>query len=246
MKLLRFVDVGDTHGNQIDPVLEEKFFAWLKDWKPQIRIHGGDVYDFAALRKKASESERQTAIAPDYEAGNDFLKRLFDGGEARFFTRGNHDERIFDAAQEGRDAALTHYASKIVTEIGVLMRKLKTTMLPYHVKNGVLDYHGLRTIHGYAAGVTSARKFATVYGTCLYNHTHSMDVCPVERWPEPAVAYGSGCLMKPHQNFNRSQIATLRHENGWLYGYTDGTRATVFQARYKDGRVIATDGLKIF
>ncbi len=245
MKLRRFVDVGDNHGDAADLDLQEKFFEWLKDWKPQIRIHGGDNWNFSALRKKASEQERTIAIAPDYEAGNDFLKRLFDGGEDKYFTRGNHDERIYDARAH-RDAALSHYAGKVVTEIGVLTHKLRATVLPYHVKNGVLDVDGLRTIHGYSAGVGAARKFALVYGTCAYHHTHSLDVSPAERWPETAVAYGSGCLMVPEQDFNRAQVATLRHEQGWLYGFTDGRRATYFQARYKDGRVYAASETKAY
>jgi hypothetical protein len=245
-KLLRFVDGGDTHGDEIDPELESKFFEFVKDFKPHIRIHGGDAWNFAALRKKATDAERTTAIAPDYEAGNDFLKRFFDGGEQRYFTRGNHDERIYDVAHNATDAALRHYASKMTTEVGVLMRRLRATMLPYHVKDGVLDVEGIRAIHGYAAGVGAARKFAQVFGTCAFHHTHSMDIAPVEHWPEPHIAYGSGCLMKPQQHFNRSQIATLRHEQGWLYGYTDGTRATYFQARYKDGRVYAAENIKAY
>lgn len=250
MALLTFCQVGDNHGSEIEPGMEKAFFEWLKDFKPKLRIHCGDAWNFAALRKKASPDEKAQAIAPDYEAGCDFLKRYFDRSIGMFgegyLTLGNHDKRIFDLAQTTTDAALAHYAVKMVTEIGVLTRKLKVQTRPYDSRLGVLDVHGLRTIHGYAAGIGAARRFAFIYGTCAFGHTHSMDVCPAERWPEPAIAYGTGCLCKIDQPYNATQPGKLRHENGWLYGFTDGKRATYFQAKYKDGRVYVAENVKAY
>lgn len=245
-RLLRFVKVGDNHGDEQEEALVGKFFEWLKDFRPQIRIHTGDARNYAALRKKATEEERSQAIAPDHEAGGDFLARLFDGGEENWFLRGNHDERIYDLAQTTRDAALAHYAQTLVQEIGFAMRKQKVRMLRYDSRLGVMDTQGLRSIHGYAAGVGSARKFASVYGTCSFGHTHSMDICPVEKWPEPAIAYGTGCMCKIDQAYNSKQIGKLRHENGWLYGVTDGRRATYFQARFKDGQIHVASDFKTY
>lgn len=246
MPLLRFVKVGDNHGGEQEDVLVEKFFEWLKDFRPQLRIHTGDAFNFAALRKKASPEDKAVAIAPDYEAGNDFMARLFDGGTEKYFLRGNHDERIYNQAETTTDAVLQHYASKMVTEIGVAARKRNVRMLPYDSSEGVLDVHGVRAIHGYAAGIGAARKFAFVYGSCSFGHTHAMDVCPVEHWPETAIAYGTGCMCKIRQPYNRTQVNTLRHENGWLYGFTDGTRATYYQAKFKDGRIHVASEFKTY
>lgn len=246
MSLETFAKIGDNHGNAINEDLAEKFFEWLKDFNPKIRIHCGDVFNFAALRKKATDAERAEAIAPDYGAGTDFLKRFFDGGNTRRILRGNHDERIYNLAHSTTDAALQHYAGKMVTEIGVLSNKLRAPMLPYDSRLGVLEINGLRTIHGYAAGIGAARKFAMIYGTCAYAHTHSMDICPVEKWPEVAVAHGTGCLCEIDQPYNSTQPGKLRHENGWLYGYTDGTRATYFQAKYKDGKIHVAENIKAY
>lgn len=246
MTATTFVIVGDNHGDECDEQLQEKFFEWLKDFKPKIRIHGGDNWNFAALRKKASPDDKAQAISPDYLAGNDFLKRLFDGGTTRMLLRGNHDERIFNLVHTTADATLQHYASKMVTEIEVLARRLKAAMKPYDSRLGVLDLEGIRSIHGYAAGVGAARKFAQVYGTCSFNHTHAMDICPVEHWPEPAVAYGTGCLLRIDQPYNSTQPGKLRHENGWLYGITNGTSATYFQARCKNGSVHVAETLRCY
>jgi predicted phosphodiesterase len=228
----RFVIVGDNHGDTAEEGLPEKFFEWLGDFRPQIRIHSGDNWNFAALRKKATQEEKTIAIAPDYEAGNDFIDRYFDGGELRVLLRGNHDERIYDLAETCTDAALKHLADKMTHEIGNRVAKRRVRMLKYDAKLGVLDVDGVRVLHGYAAGIGSARKFAFVYGTCAFGHTHSMDVCPVERWPRPSISHGTGCIQKIDQPYNSKQIGKLRHENGWLYGFTDGTSATYFQAKY--------------
>lgn len=241
-----FVIVGDNHGDTAEDGLPEKFFAWLADYKPKIRIHSGDAWNFPALRKKATAEEKTIAIAPDYEAGTDFISRLFDGGEERHFLRGNHDERLYRYAQDATDAALQHWASKMTSEIGYLVARRKTKMLPYDSRLGVLDTNGVRVLHGYAAGVGSARKFAFSYGTCAFGHTHAMDICPVERWPEPAIAHGTGCIQKIDQPYNSAQPAKLRHENGWLYGFTDGKRATYFQAKYIGGMVHVAETFKAY
>lgn len=241
-----FVIVGDNHGNEQNDKVAESFFAWLDDFKPSIVIHGGDNWNFAALRRKATEKERQEAIAPDIEAGHDFATRLFKHGKRRYLTRGNHDERIYSLVREATDARVGEFASRVVSDIDYLFRKLRVTVLPYDSRLGVLDVSGVRSIHGYAAGVGAARKFAQVYGTCAFNHTHSMDVAPAERWPEPAIAYGVGCICHIDQPYNSTQPGKLRHENGWAYGYTDGHTATYFQARCKNGKVYAAQTLKAY
>ena len=246
MKIQRFVIAGDNHGNCQNDVLVEKFFMWLDDFKPDIVIHGGDVRDYAALRKKASPEDRTIAIAPDYEAGTDFEKRLFSHGTKRILLRGNHDERIYNVHKETKDAALGHYASKLIHETEERYRKLKVRVYPYDSRNGVLNTDGITSIHGYAAGVGAARRFALIYGTCTYNHTHSMDIAVAEHWPEPSIAYGTGALLNLNQAYNSQQIAKLRHENGWIYGYTDGTSARYFQARFKHDIVYAAETIKIY
>lgn len=246
MKAQRFVVAGDNHGYEVDERLVEPFFEWMRDYNPEIVIHGGDVRNFAALRKKASPEERQTAIAPDYEAGTDFESRLFSFGKARFLLRGNHDERVFFLARDAKDAAVLEMATRLCREMEARWAKLRVKVLPYDSRLGVLEHEGIRVIHGYACGINSARRLGQIYGTCAFGHTHSMDIAPVERWPKPVIAYGTGCLCKIDQIYNQVTMGKLRHENGWLYGYTDGTTATYFQARFQGGRVYAAQAINCY
>lgn len=242
--LRRFVIVGDNHGDEVNVELEAIFFDWLADYAPHIAIHSGDNWNFAALRRKATPEEKQQSLAPDVEDGKDFINRLFAKAQRKFFTRGNHDERIFSLAREAKDAAVSMLAGKLTHEIAELLRNHGATWKPYDSRLGVLDVDGIRVIHGYAAGVGAARRFGAIYGTCAFGHTHSMDIAPVEKYPEVSVAHGTGCLCRIDQPYNSPQPGKLRHENGWLYGHTDGQRATYFQARYKDGKVYAAQTIK--
>jgi hypothetical protein len=245
-RVKRFVIVGDPHGDEAEKNMPDKLFEWMADFKPHIRIHAGDNWNFSALRAKATQEEKTKAIAPDYQAGNDFLRRMFDKGERKVFLRGNHDERLWRYTETVTDAVLKNWADKLTAEVRALVRKLGVQMLPYDSRAGVYDENGIRGIHGYAAGVGAARKFGMVYGTCFYAHTHSMDVCPVERWPEPAIAHGTGCVQHIDQGYNSTHIGKLRHENGWLYGVTDGKCATYFQAKYKNGSVYVAETIKAY
>ena len=96
MKHDRFVICADSHGDMVDPVASKALFAHIADWKPQIRIHLGDAFDFRNLRRGASDEEKAHSLQDDWDAGSDFLRKFFDGGKQNHFLRGNHDERLYD------------------------------------------------------------------------------------------------------------------------------------------------------
>lgn len=51
----RFIAGFDFHGDKQNKAACEVFFRFMKDWKPEIRVMGGDLFDFRPLRRKASE-----------------------------------------------------------------------------------------------------------------------------------------------------------------------------------------------
>ena len=64
----KFVFCSDVHGSEQDVKANKALFTFLGDYRPDIRVMGGDLFDFAALRKKASEEERRISIKEDFEA----------------------------------------------------------------------------------------------------------------------------------------------------------------------------------
>ena len=72
----RFIAGFDVHGDKQNKAACEVFFRFMKDWKPEIRVMGGDLFDFRPLRRKASEEEKRESMREDFEAGMGFLKRM--------------------------------------------------------------------------------------------------------------------------------------------------------------------------
>ena len=48
----RFVVAADSHGDQVDEETANALFAFCKDYKPTIRVHAGDAWDFRNLRNR--------------------------------------------------------------------------------------------------------------------------------------------------------------------------------------------------
>jgi len=211
MALETFVVFGDPHGDKVCQKAKGALLSFLADFKPRILVHGGDNWDFSHIRAKASPKDEDGSAVEDVAAGNEFFLQVMAFGKRKFFLRGNHDERLWDIRHNSMKSVIRDAADEGIKKIEGLVAQRKVTMLPYHSRDGILEVDGLKVLHGYAAGVGAARRFAQVYGSCAFAHTHSMDVAPVERWPEPSIAYGTGCLMVPEQAYNSRDCGKLRH-----------------------------------
>jgi predicted phosphodiesterase len=64
-KSKRFVVVADSHGDMLDPEVAKALFAFLEDWKPEIRVHAGDAWDFRNLRRGAHDDEKAASLVDD-------------------------------------------------------------------------------------------------------------------------------------------------------------------------------------
>jgi len=224
MKPLRFVIGADNHGDMIDPIAGEAILSFIKDYKPQVRIHLGDAFDFRNLRKGASDDEKAASLHDDWEMGYEFLRKFYDKGERNEFLRGNHDERIYDL-QSSAVGVIRDFAEDGCKKFDQLIKRCKATMLPYDSRLGVLRIGHLKAIHGYASGRNAGAVHARVYRHCFYGHTHAIDVTPVESDDGQKEARGIGCLCKTDMPYNSRMTAKLRHNNGWVSGviFENGT-----------------------
>jgi predicted phosphodiesterase len=241
-----FSIVSDTHGDEIDPVMETKFFDWLADYKPTIRIHAGDVFDFRALRNGASLEEKQQSMSSDLEAGLSFIKRYFKTGSEKWLLWGNHDDRLFELARAG-DGPLQDHAKNILKDINKVLNSLKVKTLPYDSRNGVLQIGHLKVIHGYHVGVGAAKQHATIYGNVMFGHVHSQDCCPVPSLHGPSLAMGIGCLCHIDMPYNKRHTNKLRHQQGWIYGvlFPNG-QYSAHQAKRVGDQIVAANSFKIY
>jgi predicted phosphodiesterase len=241
----RFVVVSDNHGDMADATATAALFSFIEDYKPEIRIHAGDNWDFRNLRKGASDDEKAASLEDDWDWGARFLERFFKGGTTKVFLRGNHDERLWDF-RESATGLLRDYAADGIKRVEALTRRLGVMMLPYDAELGIYELGKLTVLHGYHAGVGAARQHANIYGNTIFGHTHTIESAPVAS-REPAEARSIGCLCRRDMGYINRKTAKLRWAQGWAYGvlFNDGTYQ-LFQTRNIGGRFYAATQIKSY
>lgn len=242
MKLSSFVFATDLHGTHQDRSAVKALLKFCDQWKPDVKVFGGDLWDFAALRKGASEEEKRESLLQDYAEGLQFIRDF----RPQFYLRGNHCERLWDLAEADK-GVLSDCAIRMTQEIESEMKKIRCRMIPYESEDGILKLGNLSMLHGYAHGVGAARKQALTYGHSMFGHGHAIDSASVERHGgATGRMVGSLCCRK--MKYNRGQIGKLRQENGWGYGaYNERTGDyKAFQAeRVGDKFLCATELIEL-
>lgn len=239
----RFVVVGDNHGDMEDPQTVDALFRFIGDWKPQIRVHVGDNWDFRNLRKGASDDEKAQSMALDWLAGENFARTFFDGGKENHFLFGNHDARIVNLC-ESSTGVLRDYAREGVKRVEHVLRKCKADWKPYDSRLGIVQIGHLKAVHGFHSGVGACRQHAMIYGNVLLGHNHSIESAAASSL-EPAEARNIGACCKLDLPYANKNTAKLRHANGWAYGllFESGTYQ-LFQTRKLNGRFYAATEIK--
>ncbi len=236
----KWVFVSDTHGDQIDPAASEAFFKFLKLYKPEIRIHGGDFLDVRPFRRGADEEEKRESMLVDLKCGREFIEQL----KPTHLTLGNHDIRLWDMAEASK-GPLSDFSTQIVSELEELFRSIGcNTVIPYD-KSKILEIGKLKCVHGFAHGVTAARKMASVYGSILFGHTHSIQSHSVEGLSN-RVAMNTGCLCKINMDYNRANLGSMSQRHGWAYGVLDNKTGEyqAWQAQDINGRWLFATNFK--
>lgn len=229
----KFIFASDVHGDKQDKRANEALFKFLDIWKPNIRIFGGDLWDFRPLRKGACDDEKRESMSKDYIAGLNWLK-LF---KPDFFLRGNHDQRLWELAEQDRGVA-SDYALSGILEIEKIVDEMDCEMLPYD-KRSVLKIGHAKFIHGFFAGKNAAQQHATHYGNVIFGHTHTIDEHPIAGL-ERRVARGVGCLCSLDMEYASRNPGSLRHAHGFCYGLINERTGAFYtaQAEEIDGRWI--------
>jgi len=246
IKPQRFVVVSDNHGDMVDDISANALWAFIKDYKPEIRVHAGDNFDFRNLRKGASDDEKAASLEDDWTMGIDFLRKLFDGGKSNYFLRGNHDERLYDFSKTSTNGLQRDAANDGIKRLEQIVKRSNAKMLPYDARHGVLELGKLTVIHGYHAGAGACRQHANIYNNCIFGHVHTIESASVAS-REPAEARSIGCLCRLDMEYARKHTGVLRWGNGWAYGllFPDGTYQ-LFQTRKINNKFYAADSIKSF
>jgi len=227
-----YVFATDLHGDNQSRDAVEALLKFTDDmFKPDIRIFGGDLFDFRNIRKGVGAAERQDSMANDVAAGLEFLRDF----KPNVFLLGNHDARLWGAAGYHESGIIRDAAEQGVRDIEARCRTLKCKILPYESDKGYYDLgKNVRFVHGFHSGIYSTKKHAEVYappgGIVLHGHTHAIQYHSIPRLGG-GHGMGVGCLAKIDMDYNRHQTGRLIHENGFAYGFSDGKNWGAYQAK---------------
>lgn len=226
----KFIFATDLHGDVQDWDTVQALYEFVEIYKPDIKVFGGDLFDFRNIRRGAGAAERQDSMAADVEAGMEFLEKF----HPQVLLLGNHDKRLWDTAQHHKDGIVQDAAKAGVKSIVNLCRKLKCKLIPYDASKGYYDLGKIRFIHGFHAGVFASKRHAEIYsppsGIVLHGHTHAIQYHSVARLKGGA-GMGVGCLANTDMDYNKHQTGRMLHQNGFAYGYSDGSDWQAFQAK---------------
>jgi hypothetical protein len=211
----KFIYAADVHGDMADKAANATLFDFVKDFKPTLRICGGDAWDFRAMRRKATEAEREMSMREDYQAGMDWLKRF----RPHVWLRGNHDERLWDLVRSGHGVVKDH-ATACTEEIERKMQRMGVQMFPYD-KRSVYCVGNLKFIHGMFTGINAARQTALTYAdggeAVIAGHAHGVDDVTAAGLVRRRGII-AGCLCNLNMDYARQMVTSLRWAHGWVYG----------------------------
>ncbi len=236
--MARWIAITDTHGDMCEPGVLSVVRDFCKVWKPTVRLHLGDLWDFRWLRRGASDEEKAEAVSADFEAGIE----LVDWYKPTVFLWGNHDYRLVRLL-DSTSGSCRHLAGQWLDRIGVVLAGVEQR--PYGKRKGIYRYGDYTFVHGYARGMGAARKHALTYGNVMFGDLHTVDLVPVEG-PERRVGHCIGCCCRLEMDYNAGHINTLRQCHGFAYGEEHDGRLTVWQAKEVDGRWILPTETRTF
>ena len=103
-RLTKFIFASDSHGDMADPEALSALYEFTKDFKPDVKVAGGDHYDFRSLRKGVgSDKEGAESLQLDIEAGEDFFAKW----KPSVYLWGNHEHRLDSMQATGKPSSAT-------------------------------------------------------------------------------------------------------------------------------------------
>jgi predicted phosphodiesterase len=243
MKPKKFVIVSDIHGSMMDERACKAALSFTKDFKPDVKVIAGDLWDFSAIRKGASEDEKQLSMRDDFDAGATFANSFFSGGGEKHLMLGNHDVRAHDL-RFSPCAVKKDLGMMMVRDINQVAHRNNAKIWDYDARTGVLDLGHLRVVHGFHTGMSACAAHSRIYGNVVFGHIHS-----IESFQTPGLeqreARSIGCLCSLNPDYANRKTGKLRWSHGWGFGwlFSDGTYQ-INQARNVEGDFYAPTEIK--
>jgi len=241
MAFKKFLVCADNHGHLVNQECLSKFVQFKKDWKPNYTICLGDIWDMNGLRKSANDEEKREGVSADFKAGIEFLDIGFD-----YLTLGNHDARLWEAAEGASNGILRESCQDLVRCVTIELNKRKIKWVPYNVSSYLqLPEGGPKLIHGFLAGQSPAKAHFERFGSCLFGHVHAPSSY-VAKHIDQGQAYSLGCMADiESMTYAERYPNRLGWRNGWGFGIINDKTGkwSFWHVNKEDGHYISPMGV---
>jgi len=222
----RFFIGFDRHTPEHDPVVDEIALAFIHDFKPHIRVAGGDWQTVDQISKFKNDSK--TALKADFQANEAALAAY----GITHYLEGNHEERL---RRVGLVEENVRSMYDLKEHLHLVKQRIK--LLPYHPEKGVLKIGELKILHGFFANEYMAKKTAMIYGTCVFGHAHRFQTFQSKQAFYDRVGFAIGMLGQVRPSWVEHR-APLGWAQGFAFGYLHRNgHFDLYPVRIIDGRV---------
>ena len=198
----------DRHCPYHDPKIDKIALDFLADFKPQIRVAGGDWQTVDQV--STFQNEGDIDLADEFAMNREAIRQF----GITHYLEGNHEERLRRVGLK-LDKRLR---SLVDLESNLRLKKQKIPLIPYHPRKGILKFGHLKILHGFYATEYVAKKTAAIYGTCVFGHTHRFQTFQSKEAFESHCGFAIGLMGKIDQPYTDNR-APMGWTNGFCFGY---------------------------
>jgi len=240
LKETRIVVMGDNHGNHSDPETLKAILAFCKDFKPHHRVHLGDNWDLAALRRGVGANEKEAsweALKDDIDEGSEWLAAY----RPTHFLYGNHEHRIREAMYTTDSMTKLKALTKFNNQMRKAIRNSGAKVIKeYTVQEGYIDIGPITFTHGFYHGndaiIKTAHRFNSGPGRAtVMGHLHRAEQHNLERRGGGAV-WICGCACDLKLQYAERRPSTLRWQNSFMAFRIQGEQYIGRQAHRFNGK----------
>jgi len=198
----------DRHAPDHDPRMDRLVSDFLADFKPDIRVAGGDWMNVDQVSHFDNESDID--LKDEFGMTREALHKF----GITHYLEGNHEERL------RRIGLKLDPRLRSMVDLGenLQLKKLGIPLLPYHRRKGVLKIGHLRVLHGFYATEYVTKKMSMIYGTCVFGHTHRFQTFQPKDAYESHCGFNIGMMGKLDQPYTDNK-APLGWCQGFAFGY---------------------------
>lgn len=166
--------ISDVHLPFESKVAVRVMLDFLADYRPDLVILGGDIYDLYEVSDFDKGPDRITTLQDEFDGGRYFIKAIDEVCSSVDFLLGNHEDRLQRLIS--RNPGLFKLRSLDIKHAAELPDHWRVHPSQTHFRLGKLT-----ALHGDIKGVRSATHpartmFSKLKRSCIFGHWHRMDL----------------------------------------------------------------------